>query len=468
MLGTLPHRVLPQFAGDVLDLPETEFLTLVDVGPAGQGQRQQRRGAGPAGAEGQVGVLADAVTGPVERRIGPAVPGHVPDHVVVAEHPGRRGADPGVRLERRIDHRSQHGPVPRAPQEVEVEHRIQLARPQVPAHPLHVGQPHLADQHPVAGIGVGEAAPGPVDIVDPVPVDERMATRRLRAPAGTRLRAPAGTRLRLAGGATMISEGGVLDQQRGRVDAEPVHAPVEPEPQHVLELRAHVGIVPVEVGLLGGEQVQVPFPRPPVGPGRAGPGRAAELRDPVVRGQFAVGAPARAEDVPGALRGTGRRRERVDEPLLLIRAVVGDDVQDDTNPPFVCLRDQLFRLVQGAEEGVDRAVVRHVVPGVRHRGRVPRVEPDRIDTKVGEIPQPGAHSGQIADRAGPTGRAGSRPVPSGIIMTGTWRGPRRETTDVHLVDDSVTPPWLAPRGRRSIRPNRSQGVVAHGDFAPPK
>ena len=151
--GTRPHRVLPQFGGDVLDLPQTEFLTLVDVGAAGQGQRQQRRGAGPAGAEGQVGVLADPPAGPVERRIGPAVPGDVPDHVVVAEHPGRGGADPGVRLERGVDHRPQHGPVPRAAQEVEVEHRIQLARAQVPAHPLHVGQPHLADQHAVTGVG---------------------------------------------------------------------------------------------------------------------------------------------------------------------------------------------------------------------------------------------------------------------------------------------------------------------------
>src|SRR4051812_43721702 len=38
-------------------------------------------------------------------------------------------------------------------------------------------------------------------------------------------------------------------------------SPVEPEAQHVLELAADVRVVPVEVGLLGGEQVEIPLTR---------------------------------------------------------------------------------------------------------------------------------------------------------------------------------------------------------------
>ena len=53
--GRVPHRVLTQRVRDVLDLPEAQFLALVDVGGAGQRQRQQRGGAGPAGAQLEVG-----------------------------------------------------------------------------------------------------------------------------------------------------------------------------------------------------------------------------------------------------------------------------------------------------------------------------------------------------------------------------------------------------------------------------
>ena len=56
-----------------------------------------------------------------------------------------------------------------------------------------------------------------------------------------------------------LRQGRVLDQQGGRIDADAGDAPVEPEPQDVLVLGANVGVVPVQVRLLGGEQVQVPL-----------------------------------------------------------------------------------------------------------------------------------------------------------------------------------------------------------------
>ena len=62
-----------------------------------------------------------------------------------------------------------------------------------------------------------------------------------------------------------LGQRGVLDQQRRRVDADAGDAAVEPEPQDVLVLGADVGVVPVEVGLLGREQVQVPLAGLPSG-----------------------------------------------------------------------------------------------------------------------------------------------------------------------------------------------------------
>ena len=51
----------------------------------------------------------------------------------------------------------------------------------------------------------------------------------------------------------------VLGQQRRRIDPHTGDAPVEPEPQDGLMLGAHLGVCPVEVGLLWCEQVQVPL-----------------------------------------------------------------------------------------------------------------------------------------------------------------------------------------------------------------
>ncbi len=59
-------------------------------------------------------------------------------------------------------------------------------------------------------------------------------------------------------------------------------------------------------------------------------------------------------------------RRRVDEPRVLVGGVVGDPVDDHLEPEGVGLLDQLVELLQGAEEGVDVAVVADVVAEVDH------------------------------------------------------------------------------------------------------
>lgn len=54
-----------------------------------------------------------------------------------------------------------------------------------------------------------------------------------------------------------VGKAGSLDQAMGNIDAEAVDAAIQPEAQDVLELRAHLGVFPVQVGLPTIEQVQV-------------------------------------------------------------------------------------------------------------------------------------------------------------------------------------------------------------------
>ena len=76
--GLEVHRILEVLGRQVLDLGEAELLALVHVQRPGQGGDEQRSGAGPADAEGEVGRRADALGGERERRVGAAVAGDRP------------------------------------------------------------------------------------------------------------------------------------------------------------------------------------------------------------------------------------------------------------------------------------------------------------------------------------------------------------------------------------------------------
>ncbi len=309
------------------------------------------------------------------------------------------------------DHLPEFVRVPRRLQILEVEGLPQFVRAGVQGAP-GAGDPGLGDGHPGRGVRVEDLAPVAVDLVHLVAVVERVRAGRelaegvLTAPLG---RAQVPQRL-----AEILGEG-VRD-----VDPESVHAPVGPEPQGGAVVVADVLVPPVEVGLLGGEEVQVPLPvRHPL------PGAAAEHGLPVGGRQLAPLAPAVPEDVAVAGGRTRTRAQRLLEPDVLVGGVVGDDVDDHLQPEPVRLADHRVEVVEGAQARIDVPRVGDVVAAVGELGGVERAQPQGVDAQRGEV---GEAPGDAAQ------------VPQSVTV-GVGEAAR-----VHLVDDGLPPPVGVPGG----------------------
>ena len=416
-------------------LGQPELVALVDVRRAGQGQLDHRRRPCPTPAQRLVGLLVlgrDA--GRVGAGVREAVAGGVPDRVVVGEHPGVRGADLLGLPEGAGDGRGEGLGVPAGHEVGEVEGLVHLVRADVAEHARQRGDPGLSHHHRLVRVGVQHAAPLAVDLVDPVLVDERHG-RLERVHVEVRVLVLVGVRDHAHAGVVRVRVARLLDEPVGHVHTEPVHAAVQPEPQDVLELRADLRVLPVQVRLGGVEQVEVPLARRAVRLGHAGPRAAAEGGLPVVRGQLPVLAAALREVVAGPLGGARTGGQGGLEPGVVGRGVVGDEVHDHADPGVVRGGDHLVRVLQRAEPGVHGAVVRDVVAGVVLRGQVEGGEPDRVHPEPGEVRDPRGDAGQVA-------HAVAVPV--------------RERAGIHLVDHRVGP----PRGGGAVaglRGRRAQG-----------
>jgi hypothetical protein len=104
---------------------------------------------------------------------------------------------------------------------------------------------------------------------------------------------------------------------------------------------------------------------------------------------------------------------------VLVRGVVGDEVDQHPQSERVGVGDEPLRVGQRAEGRVDAAVVGHVVARVDLGRRVERVEPDGVDAEVAQVGQARADAGQVPDAV--------------TIAVG-------EAADVDLVGDGLAPP----------------------------
>ena len=182
-----------------------------------------------------------------------------------------------------------------------------------------------------------------------------------------------------------VRQAGRLGDQVDDVHPEAVDPPVQPPAHHLVDRRANVRVLPVEIRLLAREEVQV------VLAGRVVelPRRAGEERAPIVRRR-------RAPPVPVAL-GRVDRGPRLDEPRVLVGRVVDDEVHDQLHAARVDAREQFVELLERPEDRLDVLVVADVVAGVVLRRRVDGREPQHVHPELREVVQVRGDAAQIPD-----------------------------------------------------------------------
>ena len=193
----------------------------------------------------------------------------------------------------------------------------------------------------------------------------------------------------------VLGEGEVLRNQVDDVHAEAVHALVQPEAHDVVDLFADLRVLPVQVGLLDGEVVQVELA------GRLVPlpYGGAEARNPVVRRNrlaVLVESLGIAPDVVVAV-GVVLGGACLLEPFVLVGSVVDDQVHHELDAVLVRGFEQLIEVFHGAELGHDGTVVGDVVAVVVVRGSVDGGEPQHLNTQIGEVRNLLGDTGQVTD-----------------------------------------------------------------------
>ena len=177
------------------------------------------------------------------------------------------------------------------------------------------------------------------------------------------------------------------------VQAEAVHASVEPE----LHGRKHgilnFCVVEIQIRLRGQEVVLVILP-PHAVPFPAG---AAEDRQPVVWRRairLRIGP-----DVPVSL-GIVAARPALHEPGMPVGGVRDDLNDDDLQTEIMRRRHHLVEIGKRAEDRINIAIIGDVVAHVGHRRGKERRQPDRIDPECGNVRQAPGNPLDIAEPVG--------------------------------------------------------------------
>ncbi len=139
----------------------------------------------------------------------------------------------------------------------------------------------------------------------------------------------------------------------------------------------NLAVIPVQVRLLAGEQVQVPLAII-----NLSPGRFTEGGNPVAGRLRTVWPFPFTEDVALTFFRPATSGKSFLEPHVQVRGVVWDDIYNNLDSAVVKSFDHCVKVLKGPKTGVDVAVVGNVVPAVRERRRIKRTEPDSVDTQV--------------------------------------------------------------------------------------
>ena len=90
-----------------------------------------------------------------------------------------------------------------------------------------------------------------------------------------------------------------------------------------------------------------------------------------------------------------RTLQGLQEPAVLVGAMVQNQVHDNANAPLLTFRNQGFHVFHGAEHGVDGTVIRDII-AVIHLGRCAyRAQPDGVNTQFLQIVQTADDTPQV-------------------------------------------------------------------------
>src|SRR5215472_13688550 len=188
----------------------------------------------------------------------------------------------------------------------------------------------------------------------------------------------------------IVREVGVLEQRIHGIQTESRNTALVPKARDVEHGIFHRRISPVKVRLFGIKIVVIVL----LGGSIERPRRSPKSRNPVIR--RLTSALAIPPNVPVAV-GSCARALRILEPFVLIRSVVGDEIQNDADATMIGFGEQVIEITERAVHGVNVLVVRDVVAEIYLRGRETWGDPDRIDAEVLQVIELGSDAVEIAD-----------------------------------------------------------------------
>ncbi len=155
----------------------------------------------------------------------------------------------------------------------------------------------------------------------------------------------------------VIAEGSVFEISIENIQPEPIHALAKPEAEDIQHRLADLRVAPVQVGLFLIEHVVIVLAQL----GGIFPGGAAEDGSPVVW-RFAIRfwiepkVPVMIGVFFGFLGG--------DEPVVLVRGMVENQVHNDVDVPLFGFPDKFLEIRHGAKFGVNTRIVGHIITKV--------------------------------------------------------------------------------------------------------